>query len=93
LVKSKDERRIASTWPTTAFVQFWGDIDRVSLGAAGVSYWPVQAPPPGHMAVLPSEPGPEPVVRLQAGGFKVGSVLLKPPADRTAFDLEFLDEL
>jgi|SRR4051794_12696299 hypothetical protein len=84
---------IATTWPATVVAQFWGDIDRGSLGEAGVSYWPVEAPPSGHMAVLPSQPGPEPVVRLQAGGFKVGSVLLKSPADRTPLDLEFLDEL
>jgi hypothetical protein len=45
------------------------------------------------MAVLPSQPGPEPVIRLQAGGFKVASVLLTPPAERSAFDLGFLDEL
>jgi hypothetical protein len=93
VITSADAQWIARTWPTTAVVQFWGDIDRASLGDAGVPYWPVQAPPPGHMAILPSQPGPEPVVRLQAGGLKVGSVLLKPPADRTAFDLEFLDEL
>jgi hypothetical protein len=45
------------------------------------------------MAVLPSQPGPEPVVRLQAGGLKVASVLLTDPAERSPFDLEFLDEL
>ncbi len=84
---------IGHTWPTTVVAQFWGDIDRASLSEVGIRYWPVQAPPVGHMAVLPSQPGPEPVIRLQAGGLKVGSVLLKSPADRTPFDLEFLDEL
>ena len=93
VITSADVRRIARTWPTAVVVQFWGDIDRASLREAGVPYWPVQAPPTGHMAILPSQPGPEPVIRLQAGGLKVGSVLLKPPADRTTFDLEFLDEL
>jgi hypothetical protein len=93
VITSADVQRMTTTWPTTTVVQFWGDLDRASLGDAGVPYWPVHAPPAGHMAVLPSQPGPEPVVRLQAGGFKVGSVLLTPPADRTAFDLEFLDEL
>jgi hypothetical protein len=88
-----DVRWIAERWPTCVVVQFWGDIDRASLSNAGVRFWPVQAPPAGHMAILPSQPGPEPVIRLQAGGFKVASVLLKPPAERTAFDLEFLDEL
>jgi hypothetical protein len=45
------------------------------------------------MAVLPSDIGPEPVVRLQAGGLKVATVLRKPPHQRTTTDLEYLDEL
>jgi hypothetical protein len=88
-----DVRWIARAWPAAVIVQFWGDLDRAGLAEAGIRYWPEHAPPAGHMAVLPSEPGPEPVVRLQAGGLKVASVLLNDPADRTAFDLEFLDEL
>jgi hypothetical protein len=73
--------------------QFWGDVDRASLDDVVIAYWPLHAPPAGHMAILPSQPGPEPVVRLQAGGLKVASVLLKEPAERTGFDVEFLDEL
>jgi hypothetical protein len=89
----EDVDRIAATWPETVVVQFWGDLDRNSLDDAGIRYWPLQAPAAGHMAILPSQPGPEPVIRLQAGGLKVGSVLLKEPSERTPFDLEFLDEL
>lgn len=84
---------IARSWPDTVVVQFWGDLDRQSLDAAGLRCWPPDAPAAGHMAVLPDQPGPEAVVRLQAGGLKVASVLLTPPAERAAFDLEFLDEL
>ncbi|WP_344948986.1 hypothetical protein [Terrabacter ginsenosidimutans] len=84
---------VARTWPDTVAVQFWGDLDRESMDAVGLRYWPPSAPAPGHMAVLPDQPGPEAVVRLQAGGLKVASVLLTAPADRTAFDVEFLDEL
>lgn len=91
VIGSADLKRIATAWPETVVTQFWGDIDRASLDELGVAYWPVEAPPAGHMAILPSQPGPEPVVRLQAGGLKVASVLLKPAADRTPFDLEFLD--
>jgi hypothetical protein len=93
VISAADVLRIAETWPTAVLVQFWGDVDRAALDEGGVSYWPRTAPPAGHMAILPSQPGPEPVVRLQAGGLKVASVLLKDPADRTDFDLEFLDEL
>jgi hypothetical protein len=45
------------------------------------------------MAVLPSDVGPEPVVRLQAGGLKVASVLRTRREHRSVFDLSFLDEL
>jgi hypothetical protein len=45
------------------------------------------------MGVLPSDVGPEPVVRLQAGGLRVGQVLLVPEDQRTPDDLAFLDVL
>ena len=35
--------------------------------------WPPRAPAAGHMGVLPSAVGPEPIVRLQSGGLKVGA--------------------
>ena len=66
---------IAHQWPGAVVAQFWGDIDRSSFAAAGVPVWPPEAPPPGHMGVLPSAVGPEPIVRLQAGGLKVGEIL------------------
>lgn len=84
---------ISDRWPDTIIVQFWGDIDRADLRSHGIRFWPALDPAPGHMAILPSEPGPEAVVRLQAGGFKVASVLRTPLAERTPFDLEFLDDL
>jgi hypothetical protein len=84
---------LAARWPHTITTQFWGDLDRDLLDTLGARYWPPQAPAPGHMAVLPSDIGPEPVVRLQAGGLKVATVLRKPPHQRTTTDLEYLDEL
>ncbi|HET9828771.1 MAG TPA: hypothetical protein VFQ11_09710 [Nocardioidaceae bacterium] len=84
---------LRSTWPAAFVAQFWGDIDREALDRQGVAYWPPESPGAGHMAVLPSDVGPEPVVRLQAGGLKVASVLRTPHERRTAFDLGFLDEL
>jgi hypothetical protein len=56
-------------------VQYWGDVDRPALLAARVPVWPPETPRAGHMGVLPSAIGPEPVVRLQAGGLKVGELL------------------
>jgi hypothetical protein len=66
---------IARRWPGAVVAQYWGDVDRTALAAAGVSSWPPEAPAAGHMGVLPSGVGPEPIVRLQSGGLKVGEVL------------------
>jgi hypothetical protein len=63
--------------PATVVVQYWGDIDRKALARGGVPLWPPQEPAAGHMAVLLSALGPEPIVRLQAGGLKVGEVLAR----------------
>jgi hypothetical protein len=63
--------------PGTVVVQYWGDIDHAAFACAGVPLWPPQEPAAGHMAVLLSALGPEPIVRLQAGGLKVGEVLAR----------------
>lgn len=60
----------AVTPPATTVVQFWGDVHRDALMASGLKVWPSEAPPTGHMAVLLSEIGPEPIVRLQTGGLR-----------------------
>jgi hypothetical protein len=75
--------------PGTVLVQYWGDADRAAAAAAGVPVWPPEAPPPGHMGVLPSAVGPEPIVRLQAGGLKVGEVLARGLDQACAADLAF----
>ena len=68
---------LADLAPGTVLVQYWGDTDRAALAAVGIPVWPPEAPGPGHMGVLPSALGPEPVVRLQAGGLKVGELLAR----------------
>jgi RNase P/RNase MRP subunit p29 len=83
---------LAEAWPGTAVVQFWGDVDRQAACDLRLPVWPASAPGPGHMAVLPSRVGPDPIVRLQAGGLKVAQVLLTSPQQRSAADTEYLDE-
>ncbi|UPK32331.1 hypothetical protein IVB18_29055 [Bradyrhizobium sp. 186] len=56
--------------PGAIVVQFWGDMDRTVLSANGLGVWPTAPPGLGHMGILLSEIGPEPVVRLQAGGLR-----------------------
>jgi len=62
---------LAACAPSGAVVvQFWGDIDRAVLAANGLAVWPTQSVGTGHMGVLLSEIGPEPIVRLQTGGLR-----------------------
>jgi hypothetical protein len=91
VVDASAAQRIASCWIGAPVVQFWGDLDRAALADAGVEVWPPQAPPRGHMGVLPSDIGPEAIVRLQCGGLKVAQVLLTPTDDRSVNDLEHID--
>jgi hypothetical protein len=75
ILSAADARLIADAWPGVVVAQFWGDVDRSAFRAIGVPIWPLTAPKPGHMGLLPSAVGPEPVVRLQAAGLKVGEIL------------------
>lgn len=88
VLSAAELERIGTMWPDCVLVQFWGDVDRTRCP---VPAWPPLAPSAGHMGVLPSRVGPEPIVRLQAGGLKVAQVLLMPPAARSARDLEYVD--
>ncbi len=82
-----DARLLSQEAPGAILAQFWGDADYAALNAAGVPVWPMQAPRPGHMGVLPSALGPEPVVRLQAGGLKVGQILARGLSNASSDDL------
>jgi hypothetical protein len=83
---------IAEQCPGCVVTQYWGDIDRAAFDRAGVPMWPPQPPPPGHMGMLPSGPGPEPVVRLQSGGLKVGEVLARRAFARDGEYIQMLDD-
>ncbi len=91
VIGSDEMAALASRWPGCPVVQYWGDLDRDGLAAHGLPVWPPSAPGAGHMGVLPSAVGPEPIVRLQAGGLKVAQVLRA--AAPTPEDREFVDEL
>jgi hypothetical protein len=66
---------IASRWQGAVLTQFWGDVDREHAKQLNVPVWPSGAPRVGHMGILPSAIGPEPIVRLQSGGLKAGEIL------------------
>ena len=85
----REAELIAVRNPGAVVAQLWGEIDRAALDEASISYWPKAGPKPGHMSVLPSAVGPEPIVRLQAGGLKVGEVLLRGNPESP--DWEYVD--
>jgi hypothetical protein len=74
---TREAEIIANRYPRAVVAQFWGDIDRDALARGGVRFWPAESPPPGHQGIMLSSVGPEPVVRLQAGGLKVGEVMAR----------------
>jgi hypothetical protein len=78
---------IRESAPGAVVVQYWGDTDRSALATAGVPVWPEEEPRAGHMGVLFSAIGPEAVIRLQAGGLKVGEVLARGVAGASRQEL------
>jgi hypothetical protein len=88
-----DAKLLSKTAPGAVLVQYWGDMDRPALAAARVPVWPVEAPRAGHMGILPSAVGPEPIVRLQAGGLKVGQVLAQGLDRASQEDLAYVQVL
>ncbi len=81
VLTAAEAHTIAASMPGAIVVQFWGDIEREAFYAADITVWPPTAPPQGHMGILPSAIGPDPVVRLQCGGLKVAEVLISRLAD------------
>jgi hypothetical protein len=56
-------------------LRYAGDVDPAALKAEGIRYFPEHVHS-GHMGILPSAIGNDPIIRLQAGGLKVGESLL-----------------
>ena len=58
----------------TVVLQVFGDVDRPAVQAAGAVMLPPAEPPSGHMGVLPSSLGLDPIVRLQIASLKAAEV-------------------
>lgn len=61
--------------PRAVLAQFWGDVDRDALRRRGMPIWPPEPPRHGHMAILLGALGPEPIIRLQAGGLRAAELV------------------
>lgn len=57
-------------------LRFAGDLDLKVLTRNKIRYFPADVDS-GHMGIIPSDIGVDPVIRLQAGGLKVAESLLK----------------
>jgi len=55
-------------------LRYAGDVDISSLDELGIKYYPDHVKS-GHMGIIPSEIGYDPIIRLQAGGLKVAEAL------------------
>lgn len=75
VLSAKDAAAIAKYWPGALLAQYWGDIERSAFAYHNIPVWPEVEPKPGHMGILPSAVGPEPIIRLQTGGLKAAEVI------------------
>lgn len=93
VLSTVDAALIAEHWRGVVVAQFWGDLERSAFVERQIPVWPPDAPEKGHMAILPSAIGPEPIIRLQAGGLKVGELLWHYAVSGKLVNYEVIDEI
>ena len=57
-------------------LRFAGDIDTEALTAADIPFYPEEVKK-GHMGILPSDIGFDPVIKLQSGGLKAAQLMME----------------
>jgi hypothetical protein len=67
--------RIKAAFEDPCILRYAGDVAEQELESAGVRFFPPHVAS-GHMGVLPSAVGADPIIRLQAGGLKAAECLL-----------------
>jgi hypothetical protein len=77
VLSAEEAKLIASVWSDAVVLQYWGDIDRAAFREQNIALFPEKAPKPGHMGVLPSDVGPEAIVRLETGGLTAAEVVYR----------------
>ena len=58
-------------------IQFFGEIDRISLDRVGVPYTPKNNPGKGHMGLTMADLGPKQIIKLNTAGLKVGEIMCR----------------
>lgn len=89
----QDAVAIAKYWPGTVVAQYWGDIDRSAFSLHQIPIYPDIEPKRGHMGILPSAIGPNPIIRLQTGGLKAAAVIQRRFLQCNSTDREFVQTL
>lgn len=89
----EDAALIAKHWLGAIVAQYWGDIDRSAFVAHSIPIWPEAEPKAGHMGILPSGVGPEPIVRLQTGGLKAAEVIWRQSSSSSPEAMKFVQLL
>lgn len=77
--------KIKAAAPGAVLLRYAGDIDE-GLCKKHITVYPEHVHS-GHMGILPSAVGPDPIVRLQSGGLKVGELLLKKENEHKGISL------
>ncbi len=93
VITATDAATIAKHWPGAIVAQYWGDIDRAALSSHHIPLCPELEPKPGHMGILPSAVGPEPIIRLQTGGLKAAEVVWRQSSPLDRPELQFVQLL
>jgi hypothetical protein len=73
-------QQIQSQLSNPYILRYAGDIDETFLQKKGVRFYPKHVNS-GHMGILPSAIGYDPIIRLQSGGLKAAELLLKNQTD------------
>jgi len=68
-------KQIKAEFANPYLLRYAGDIEPATLDREGIRYYPRDVPS-GHMGILPSAIGYDPIIRLQAGGLKAGEALM-----------------
>jgi hypothetical protein len=74
--KPIDINSLIEQFETPFTLRFCGDIDCEVFDKYELNYYPKEVKS-GHMGILPSAIGYDPIIRLQSGGLKVGELMLK----------------
>lgn len=93
VLSALDAAMIAKYWSGALVAQYWGDIDRSALLSHNIPLCPEVEPKSGHMGILPSAVGPEPIIRLQTGGLKAAEVIWRKSLQSNDSEMKFVQLL